>query len=627
MWPMPMSRQSLHLVLWSMLACVRVVAPASEPPRLLDLGAECASADACTSGACQDGVCCNRACEPDESCVVGARTGQCTPRPLGFGCERGGQCPSGFCADGVCCSAACTGNCESCAVPNQEGSCQVVPDNTDPRNVCGGPCQACFAGACAPALLGTNPKGNVETAGCGAGEACNALGTCASALEEACTSPDGSTCASGVCMADVCSLGLWEGGAQPGANPQAHRLAILAAVAKAVDGEPCLLLREDQDFPWPHRSGNDYDFRLRRRSVSMSCRTNQSWESTLIVDFPRADLLLGTGIPFSARFRHQLTLLDAPSGRIVVGLGFSDVVRDLLGTSGCGGVWAKWIHAGARVGGTRCLSGGLEHPDAPSGTAPTHWMDAQVSGAMHLRVVVAVAGDNVASRALYLDCPDASCLAPKPFHGDTLESFPGRLMVVDGEPVLFHLREDFATLAASRLDQSTQLDLAALGCSPAQTSVQLALSYDLDHPGTSVQAAVLGDGRLLVTLACGNEVLAVPYDAASHTFGTATMFAANGTLVASPLVLPGGRWGVTSSSRSGLFVHWLREDGSAQRDTLLAQNPNQGEVMRVVSLQQDSLPLYVLEMRQRVRYEVPETSPLETAERYECGLDFLRTGR
>ena len=142
-----------------------------------------------------------------------------------------------------------------------------------------------------------------------------------------------------------------------------------------------------------------------------------------------------------------------------------------------------------------------------------------------------------------------------------------------------------------------------------------------------MQAAALPDGRLLVTLPCSNQVLAAPYDPASRTFGMVTMFQASGTLVASPLVLPGGRWGVSSSSRTGVFVHWLREDGSAQRDTLLAQDANMGELMRMVSLQRDSLPLYIWEMRRRVRYEIPEASPAETVDRFQWGLDFLRTGR
>jgi hypothetical protein len=58
------------------------------------------------------------------------------PRPQAERCDRNEDCASGFCVDRVCCESACTGNCQACNLPGSAGTCAMVPDGQDPRDVC-----------------------------------------------------------------------------------------------------------------------------------------------------------------------------------------------------------------------------------------------------------------------------------------------------------------------------------------------------------------------------------------------------------------------------------------------------------------------------------------------------------
>lgn len=56
-------------------------------------------------------------------------------RANGEACGAAAECGSNFCVDGVCCESACDGVCESCGLA-EKGTCQPVPDGTDPQSEC-----------------------------------------------------------------------------------------------------------------------------------------------------------------------------------------------------------------------------------------------------------------------------------------------------------------------------------------------------------------------------------------------------------------------------------------------------------------------------------------------------------
>lgn len=173
----------------------------------LGLASVCTAANQCEAGFCADGVCCDGACAG--SCDVckkslgATKEGACTPRVKGsvgapsctpFVCDgslgtcpkfcaidadcsagnfcggnvcqpkksNGGvcaltnECSSGLCVDKVCCNTACTGNCMACSVKNLEGTCSLVPDKLDPREVCVGHCDG--MGSCAPPTWSADAK-------------------------------------------------------------------------------------------------------------------------------------------------------------------------------------------------------------------------------------------------------------------------------------------------------------------------------------------------------------------------------------------------------------------------------------------------------------------------------------
>jgi hypothetical protein len=93
-------------------------------------------------------------CTSNHECV----NGSCGPKMNGAACAADGECKSTHCADGVCCNVACNGACNSCNLPQREGTCWPIDRGVpDPRGRC---------------------KDNGPTS-CGSNGLCDGLGTCA----------------------------------------------------------------------------------------------------------------------------------------------------------------------------------------------------------------------------------------------------------------------------------------------------------------------------------------------------------------------------------------------------------------------------------------------------------------
>lgn len=173
-------------------------------------GATCASGTECASGSCVDGVCCDTSCTGQcESCVLAGQVGTCTPVT--------GAPPAGkpACAGSGACSGACDGvHGETCAYPGEAITCgSPTCSNSDARiNVCdgAGSCQAkttdcglyaCSGGACKTTCA--NDGDCLGAAYCDAGvcredrptgAACSQAGQCLSGF-----------CVDGVCCATACN--------------------------------------------------------------------------------------------------------------------------------------------------------------------------------------------------------------------------------------------------------------------------------------------------------------------------------------------------------------------------------------------------------------------------------------
>ena len=187
------------------------ITPYSTGQSRFPIGAKCESSGECASSICADKVCCVHECESFASCGVSGHEGDCTPRMLGASCSDSAPCAPAAdgspvpCVDGVCCEGTCDGLCQSCAVTGHEGQCRDAPDNSDARAQCG-KCWACFSGACAPATVGSDPKGLCAAEGDtqGLSLVCSAQQQCAPKLGSACkTTAD---CALGECIGDRCLL-------------------------------------------------------------------------------------------------------------------------------------------------------------------------------------------------------------------------------------------------------------------------------------------------------------------------------------------------------------------------------------------------------------------------------------
>ena len=55
---------------------------------------------------------------------------------VGDPCLENDDCENDQCVDSFCCNHACTDTCESCNQPGMEGSCQPIPEGTDPDSEC-----------------------------------------------------------------------------------------------------------------------------------------------------------------------------------------------------------------------------------------------------------------------------------------------------------------------------------------------------------------------------------------------------------------------------------------------------------------------------------------------------------
>ncbi|MBL8784399.1 MAG: hypothetical protein JNJ59_05820 [Deltaproteobacteria bacterium] len=94
----------------------------------------------CSAAANQNKPPCATSCSGNSACDDGAYcdNGTCKPNQgVGQPCTTSAQCGGLACVDNVCCASACGGTCKACNVTGNLGSCQNVPDNSDPDNECG----------------------------------------------------------------------------------------------------------------------------------------------------------------------------------------------------------------------------------------------------------------------------------------------------------------------------------------------------------------------------------------------------------------------------------------------------------------------------------------------------------
>jgi hypothetical protein len=154
-------------------------------------------------------------------------------------CGKASDCESGFCSGGFCCNSACSGSCQSCALPEKEGTCSpqtsgancggtlakdggavevdagpivIIPDpsvmapmkcgkSTDCKSgfcsegfccnsACSGSCQTCALpgkeGTCSPRPSGAVCGPKTCTAGAAMASSCDGNGGCASLPAQPC---------------------------------------------------------------------------------------------------------------------------------------------------------------------------------------------------------------------------------------------------------------------------------------------------------------------------------------------------------------------------------------------------------------------------------------------------------
>jgi hypothetical protein len=177
---------------------------------MLTFAGRCDGAGTCnvkSSQSCAPFVCnttganvgsCKTVCTADADCTVGntCNNGSCGPKPPGASCAADADCMSTHCAQGVCCSTTCTGNCMSCAIDKNQGTCITVPVGQDPLGQCAdqgastcltnGSCDG--AGKCQNYASGTVCGADVCSAGTETPSGrCDGKGTCVAGTLAACT--------------------------------------------------------------------------------------------------------------------------------------------------------------------------------------------------------------------------------------------------------------------------------------------------------------------------------------------------------------------------------------------------------------------------------------------------------
>jgi hypothetical protein len=124
-------------------------------------GSCAASSSNCAPYMCGSNNECLGGCTLDTQCVPGSYCsgGSCvTQKTQGTTCTQDDQCSTGHCVDNVCCGSASCGQCQSCAVTSNPGTCTLVgPGMMDPS----GTCQ------------------NQGSLGCGTTGLCDSAGNCA----------------------------------------------------------------------------------------------------------------------------------------------------------------------------------------------------------------------------------------------------------------------------------------------------------------------------------------------------------------------------------------------------------------------------------------------------------------
>ena len=152
----------------------------------------------CTPGTCEAGTgLCVVKCTGPGTCATGytCLNGTCR-KDKGSTCVGDQDCASGFCTDGVCCEYRCDGTCEKCNQASRLGSCDPIPEGTDPQNECETQAAATCGtnGACSGfrtcelyvADTVCAAKGCVTFYSSSAARTCNGFGTCLFSAETAC---------------------------------------------------------------------------------------------------------------------------------------------------------------------------------------------------------------------------------------------------------------------------------------------------------------------------------------------------------------------------------------------------------------------------------------------------------
>ena len=163
------------------------------------------------------------------------------PLPNGAACTGPGDCESEVCVDGVCCNEACASNCRACSAAAKhqgtDGTCGLVADGFDPRDVCAqdpqGASSCALDGLCDGAGLCRNYVNGTECQGpnCSGGtltlHECNGSGLCLS-TQSSCTPytcANASSCRTSCTVNTDCAAGHFCDGGSCG--------------GKKIKGDPC----------------------------------------------------------------------------------------------------------------------------------------------------------------------------------------------------------------------------------------------------------------------------------------------------------------------------------------------------------------------------------------------------